>query len=262
VNEKRWWERPWGIVALGVLVTVVGGLVLWLITRHYDRPTASIAIEDSTKAPLLGDHDAAQSTPGTTSQGANPAQPSVTPEPKRHHQPKPTGPSTPAQPQPGPPMSQECAPGSACPMSNGQQGGVTAGIYVATPEPKISFVVDSDPPPLPPDITFLHPHVCVRISVDRLMDSPKFAVVCDRSCNAKRGTPIMPHEGVMGGDQWGTIPDHPEVAAFVVGQPNPMPSSVQYSACVESSDDKPITVVSVQKLTITGAQSTEEKSAK
>ena len=58
----------------------------------------------------------------------------------------------------------------------------------------------------------------------------------------------------MGGDYWGTIPDHPEIAAFIVGQPNHMPSSVQYSACVESNDDKPINVVSVQKLTITGAK--------
>lgn len=41
LSEKRWWERPTGIVAIGLLVTVVGGLILWGITRRYDTPTPS-----------------------------------------------------------------------------------------------------------------------------------------------------------------------------------------------------------------------------
>jgi hypothetical protein len=37
---KRWWERPLGIVALGIVVTVVGGLIVWLVSRYYDHPIA------------------------------------------------------------------------------------------------------------------------------------------------------------------------------------------------------------------------------
>jgi hypothetical protein len=45
LGPKRWWERPVGIVALGILVTVVGGIILWLILRPFDKPTTSTAIE-------------------------------------------------------------------------------------------------------------------------------------------------------------------------------------------------------------------------
>jgi hypothetical protein len=41
--EKKWWERPLGITGLGILVTVIGGLILWSITGHYDKPTPSTA---------------------------------------------------------------------------------------------------------------------------------------------------------------------------------------------------------------------------
>jgi hypothetical protein len=32
VQEKRWWERPVGIMAIGIVVAVVGGLILWAVT--------------------------------------------------------------------------------------------------------------------------------------------------------------------------------------------------------------------------------------
>jgi hypothetical protein len=45
ISTKRWWERPVGIVTLGVLITVVGTLIAWLITRHYDTPTPATATQ-------------------------------------------------------------------------------------------------------------------------------------------------------------------------------------------------------------------------
>jgi hypothetical protein len=44
VNPKRWWERPLGIIGLGISVTVIGGLILWGVTRHYDKPTPAVAV--------------------------------------------------------------------------------------------------------------------------------------------------------------------------------------------------------------------------
>jgi len=51
-SAKKWWERPLGIVALGVVVAVVGGLIVWLISRHYDKPTLSTAIEQPRTQPI------------------------------------------------------------------------------------------------------------------------------------------------------------------------------------------------------------------
>jgi hypothetical protein len=35
VQHKGWWETWWGVIA----TTVIAGLIVWGITRHYDRPT-------------------------------------------------------------------------------------------------------------------------------------------------------------------------------------------------------------------------------
>ena len=40
---KAWWERPIGIAALGILIAVISGLIVWAITRHYDRSSPSMA---------------------------------------------------------------------------------------------------------------------------------------------------------------------------------------------------------------------------
>jgi hypothetical protein len=32
VQEKTWWERPLGIIAIGIIVAVVAGLILWAVT--------------------------------------------------------------------------------------------------------------------------------------------------------------------------------------------------------------------------------------
>jgi hypothetical protein len=49
--KKEWWERPWGILGLGIVVTVVGGLILWGLTRYYDQPTPSPPLPLSTNTP-------------------------------------------------------------------------------------------------------------------------------------------------------------------------------------------------------------------
>jgi len=50
-GEKRWWEKPLGIIILGILVAVIGGLILWSVTRHYDKPTPSTAAAQPTTPP-------------------------------------------------------------------------------------------------------------------------------------------------------------------------------------------------------------------
>jgi hypothetical protein len=80
---------------------------------------------------------------------------------------------------------------------------------------------------------------CIRISVDRDFPSAKFVVSCARPC---RG--IWTHLNVPSGQNWlgsaGKIPDHSEVAAFAVDDPNPMPSSVTDDVCIESQDEFPL----------------------
>ncbi len=89
----------------------------------------------------------------------------------------------------------------------------------------------------------------MKISIDRTFLDAKFAVVCDRACKAVKGNIVLRHAGIAQAD-WGTIPNHPEIAAFVVNQPNPMPSEVEFLAYVESADDKPVRVLDVKRLAI------------
>lgn len=37
-DNKQWWTTWWGIVILGIVIAVVSGLLVWLITHHYDKP--------------------------------------------------------------------------------------------------------------------------------------------------------------------------------------------------------------------------------
>jgi hypothetical protein len=60
-GEKKWWERPIGIVALGIAVTVVGGLILWGITRRYDRPQPATGTVPQAKT--IGEPEAVRSGP-------------------------------------------------------------------------------------------------------------------------------------------------------------------------------------------------------
>ena len=91
--------------------------------------------------------------------------------------------------------------------------------------------------------------VSVRISIDKIFMDAKFAVVCDRPCKAVGGEIVLPPEGGIAQPSWGTIPEHPEIAAFVTNQPNPMPSNFGYRASVESADTLPVKMLAVKPLT-------------
>lgn len=93
-----------------------------------------------------------------------------------------------------------------------------------------------------------NPHVCVKITIDRMMENPKFGVVCDRPCKSVFGDVILPESG--GGKQtsYGVAPERPDVGIFVVNFPNPMPSNYGYLGCVESGDGNPVRILGVVKV--------------
>jgi len=37
-QEEKWWQQPIGTIANGIFISVVAGLIVWTIQRHYDRP--------------------------------------------------------------------------------------------------------------------------------------------------------------------------------------------------------------------------------
>jgi hypothetical protein len=115
------------------------------------------------------------------------------------------------------------------------------------PLPNLSWAIEDKPPP----DKVAHPQICVKISIDKMFVDAKFAVVCDRPCKAVRGEVILGQGGGMAQANWGTVPGHPEIAAFVVNLPNPMPSSVAYRAYVESEDALPVKIIAVRALTLT-----------
>jgi hypothetical protein len=123
----------------------------------------------------------------------------------------------------------------------------TGTINIGPEEPKISFVPDNQASA--PRAT--HPTKCVLISVDKPMVDAKFAVVCDRGCTGLYGQAISAVAPFLGGDKWGFVPGHPNIAAFLVPLPNPFTPDARYRACVESRNDKPVEIVAVKKLTLT-----------
>jgi hypothetical protein len=112
------------------------------------------------------------------------------------------------------------------------------------PEPKISYSI-VDGPALQ---NVKSPHVCVKITIDRMMENPKFGVVCDRACKSVFGDVILPESG--GGKQtgWGTAPERSDIGVFVVNFPNPMPPNYGYLGCVESGDENPLRILGVVKV--------------
>jgi hypothetical protein len=117
---------------------------------------------------------------------------------------------------------------------------------VSFPLPSVSWSIE-DKPPLGGST---HPQVSVKISIDKMFADAKFAVVCDRPCKAVRGEILLPPEGGVALPSWGTIPEHPEIAAFAANQTNPMPSNCGYRAYVESADTSPVKIVAVKPLTV------------
>jgi hypothetical protein len=43
-TEKRRWETWWGQSIILIITGVIAGLIIWAVTRHYDKPTPSTAI--------------------------------------------------------------------------------------------------------------------------------------------------------------------------------------------------------------------------
>lgn len=147
---KRW-LRGW---SLGMTVLVAGLLIcggMYWIDIWLGRPESSgqnksspdtTATVTNQAPPQVGVVPAPSSAPPpTVPPAAKPKHPKhirrsplVTPLKATREEKKGPNSSAPVQSQ-QPPMSQECAPGANCAMSNGQQGGVTAGTYIAGPLP-------------------------------------------------------------------------------------------------------------------------------
>ena len=215
-------------VLAGVVTSLTTlALIIWLVVvSFFSKPPSS----SNPQPPHI--NSPAPETPDSSL----PTQPAPPVKPTPH------GTGSPVSPRPtiGTVSAGDCGVIQIGGTQNQVQGGNCA------PSPKISWIQDT----IPEDVT--KHRVCVTISIDKAMDSPKFGVVCDRACEAVGGGAILPHGGPGGGDQWGSIQGQPNVAAFVVGQPNPMPSNVKYRACVQSADDNPVAIVDVKKLVISG----------
>jgi len=98
----------------------------------------------------------------------------------------------------------------------------------------------------------VNPQVWVRIKIDRDFPLPRFAVVCDRPCKAVGQEFHAPTSSHTFGGSWGSIPGHPEIAAYQA-LPNQMPVDATLDACVESMDEQPPIILAVKTLTINGS---------
>jgi len=114
------------------------------------------------------------------------------------------------------------------------------------PEPRIKYML-VDGPTLE---NVKNPHVCVKITIDRMMEDPKFGVVCDRPCKSVFGELILPPNGGQSQTALAVATESPNVALFIVFHPNPMPSDYGCLVCVESSDGELVHIRGVAKVVL------------
>jgi hypothetical protein len=74
-----------------------------------------------------------------------------------------------------------------------------APLVVAPKFEPLPAVQSAEPTPTPALENVKNPHTCVKITIDRMMEDPKFGVVCARACKAVFGDIILPNSG--GGKQ-------------------------------------------------------------
>ena len=140
-------------------------------------------------------------------------------------------------------------------------GAVTAGpcsnIQVGGSNNQASTTCDAVPPTVrwlliaTPQVTEnTHPHVSAKIWLDRPYMDAKFAVVCDRPCDAVGNGNVGGYNQVT----YGKVPNHPDIAAFVINGPNPFPANTDYLLTVQSQDNNPVNIIAVKTLTITGGE--------
>jgi hypothetical protein len=141
-------------------------------------------------------------------------------------------------------------PGSGNAISFGQQGGITAGTVNVSPPPahvKWEAIEGDELSKLP---TERHPRSFAKIYVDQSLPDAKFAVVCDRPCKA------VWNSSVAGPNFAKTFSanDLPNVAGFMVVQPNPFPSFTNYILGIESQDDSTAKILDVGVWNLTDEQ--------
>lgn len=95
-----------------------------------------------------------------------------------------------------------------------------------------------------------HPQTWISISIDKTFIDPKFAVICNRNCTASFAQMKLGHGGGVAQVDWGRIPDHSDIGAISVNNPNPMPPDARVVVCIESQDEQPVKILRVATLTV------------
>ena len=130
INQRRWWETWWGQSIVLISTGVIAGLLIWAVTRHYDKPTPSTAIEEpKTTTQLQPPQQAQTSTPATTSSSqVVPTKKQKSPSQTSQHATARTGGDN-------SPALGSITQGAGSALSINQQGGITAGTINVGPPP-------------------------------------------------------------------------------------------------------------------------------
>jgi hypothetical protein len=122
------------------------------------------------------------------------------------------------------------------------------------PPPNVAWEYLNDHPmrgPMGPLPESPHPRRWIKISIDGTFLDAKFAVFCDRPCKAVTAEVDVGNAGGFSTVRYGPSKEQPSIVGVVVDQPNPLPEVDPVNVCMESTDDRPVTVVKVTRLTIT-----------
>jgi hypothetical protein len=227
IQGKRWWEVWWGQSIILVATSVIAGLIIWAITRHYDKPIASTIVATQTVEP---EHQAAQPEP-------KPEETAKTPSPSLQNA-KSKKVRAPTIPSRTAPKIEINAPGGIPIVGNqGTVNNPTVNNNYGPPAPKITW---EQAPNQPQPIGYARPVVWAKMYLDNPMNNPKFKVVCDRPCIGTN----------MGGMPMGVTQPYyvnlsENVVIFATDPPNPLPGDRFYFWGVQSKDDFPVHITDV-----------------
>jgi hypothetical protein len=139
-------------------------------------------------------------------------------------------------------------PGSGNGISFGQQGGITAGtVNVSPPQASVTWEpIERD------DLSKgqQHPRSFAKMYLNQSLPDARFAVICDRPCQ------VVWHSAVdgMNSAKPFSAPTVPNIAGFMVIQPNPFPAYTNYILGVESQDGIQAKILRVAVWNLTNEQ--------
>jgi hypothetical protein len=214
-------------LCLVVLVVIVSGVRVWSKGQSTKGPEVAEEKKSTSPSQVTVPPSSEVPKPAITDKGRKPATPKPIIPPQEQQPPTPS---------PPPPITQNCPQG----ICNGGDNNGDQRVYnFGPPEPKVSWNQSTEP------LKDGKYELLVTVSVDRSLDVPAFIASCDGPCSTRFFyTPGVFVRGTILGSR------NPRSAVMTWRIPRPLGAGIQVYWYIDSQDEHPIRILSVDKLPV------------